>query len=155
MYFQTEIPLCMSPGQRAIVNRLSLYFRICTIIVWTAGVISAQNLVPNPNFESYSSCPTSISQLPLAVPWITPTVATPDYFHVCTGSISVDVPSNFGGGGYQFPLTGDAYAGAFFKGFDKFMRKSAGLTCPGLSSFVIILSETSLINSKDTPISSL
>ena len=47
-------------------------------------------------------------------------MATPDYFHVCTGSISVDVPSNFGGGGYQFPLTGDAYAGAFFKGFDTY-----------------------------------
>lgn len=110
----------MSPGLKAISNRFLRYFLICTIIVWTAGAMSSQNLVPNPNFESFSSCPTSISQIPLAVPWITPTVATPDYFNACTGSLSVDVPGNFGGGGYQFALTGDAYAGAFFRGFDTY-----------------------------------
>ncbi len=78
--------------------------------------MSAQNLVPNPNFETYSSCPTSISQLNLATPWVTPTIATPDYFNSCSNNIAVDVPTNFGGGGYQLPLNGNGYAGCYFKG---------------------------------------
>src|SRR5439155_4534041 len=31
------------------------------------------NLVPNPGFESFTSCPNSISQLNLAAPWFQPT----------------------------------------------------------------------------------
>src|SRR5712672_2389986 len=71
----------------------------------------AQNLVPNPSFEYYSSCPTDGAQLALAVPWFNPTINTPDYCNACyigPSSIPVDVPVNLFG--YQLARTGVAYA---------------------------------------------
>lgn len=69
------------------------------------------NLVPNPSFEQYSSCPSSLNQVYLASPWFNPTQGTSDYFNACftnTG-FSADVPSNWIG--YQNARTGDAYTG--------------------------------------------
>jgi gliding motility-associated-like protein len=74
----------------------------------TTLILSAQNLVPNPSFESNSGCPTSISQLYLANFWSSPTAATPDYIHTCGTGTWVTVPNPFGG--YQQPRTGNAYA---------------------------------------------
>ncbi len=73
---------------------------------------TTQNLVPNPSFENYSSCPTNNSQINLATPWIDPTGASSDYFNSCaTGLSSVSVP--FNGFGYQKARNGDAYAGFY------------------------------------------
>ena len=75
-------------------------------------IIIAQNLVPNPGFESYSSCPTSytvpnVNQINKAVPWDHPCYeGTSDFFHKCGYG-----PSNFAGG--QSPHAGDGYAGFF------------------------------------------
>jgi gliding motility-associated-like protein len=67
----------------------------------------AQNLVPNPSFEIYTSCPTVPSgNIYLAAPWFNPTVTSPDYFHSCSGTT---VPNN--AVGFQYPRTGNAYAG--------------------------------------------
>lgn len=41
------------------------------------------NLVPNPSFESYSTCPDGSSQLYKATPWFNPALGSPDYFNVC------------------------------------------------------------------------
>ena len=72
---------------------------------------SQTNLVPNPSFEDYSSCPTFASQLDRAVPWFNPNIGTPEYFNVCAASnTSVSVPSGFTGN-YQYAKTGSAYAG--------------------------------------------
>jgi gliding motility-associated-like protein len=82
----------------------------------------AQNLVPNPSFESYNLCPTGIggidysptySSFPTVQGWVSPmpTVnGSPDYFNTCAAVGSgVRIPEvTFG---YQNPRTGKAYAG--------------------------------------------
>jgi gliding motility-associated-like protein len=84
--------------------------------------IQAQNLVPNPSFENYTSCPTSFSsgndcnnpgyldEVCKAVPWKNPRVGniTADYFNSC-GFIDASIPINFGG--VQPARTGNAYVG--------------------------------------------
>ena len=42
------------------------------------------SLLPNPSFETYSSCPTYYSELNLATPWYQATNATTDYFNTCS-----------------------------------------------------------------------
>jgi hypothetical protein len=69
------------------------------------------NLVPNPQFENYSTCPYFFSQVPLAAPWFNPTVATPDYFNTCATFWPVGVPGNWFGN--QTPYSGNGYMGAF------------------------------------------
>lgn len=73
----------------------------------------AQNLVPNPSFEQYSSCPSGLSgpnsELIKAIPWNYPTEGTADYFNACSIIPSSDVPDN--GMGTQSARTGVAYAG--------------------------------------------
>jgi len=72
--------------------------------------LSAQvNLVPNPSFEYFTTCPTGLSQLAYAYPWFAPSVGTPDYYNSCnTGVVSVPFQST----NYQPARTGVAYAGA-------------------------------------------
>lgn len=47
------------------------------------STLSSQNLVPNPSFETYTSCPNSADQLGNAKPWFKPSTGTPDYFNGC------------------------------------------------------------------------
>lgn len=69
---------------------------------------SAQpNLVPNPSFEQYTQCPTSISNITQATGWYSYTLTTPDYYN-CT-SLNTGIPRNFSG--YQYPASGNGYAG--------------------------------------------
>jgi hypothetical protein len=71
-----------------------------------------QNLVPNPGFEDYTSCPNGISELALAAPWFQPTAGTSDYFNTCASfSSQAGVPSNFAGS--QTAHGGQAYAGEY------------------------------------------
>ncbi|MGB3947305.1 MAG: T9SS type A sorting domain-containing protein [Bacteroidia bacterium] len=67
----------------------------------------SQNLVPNPSFEEYSSCPTSQCGISLATGWYSAGY-TPDYYNTCA-SWPFGVPGN--AAGYQFPSTGNAYVG--------------------------------------------
>ena len=76
------------------------------------AVCTAQNLVPNPSFEIYSSCPTGASQIFLAPPWTQPTTGTCDYFNACaTVASTVSVPDNLLG--HQYARTGNGYSGFF------------------------------------------
>ena len=72
--------------------------------------IHAQNnLVINPSFETYTTCPNSGSQMYLAVNWWA-VMNTPDYLNSCaTLTTQVSVPNNFFG--HQHSATGQAYAG--------------------------------------------
>jgi hypothetical protein len=71
----------------------------------------AQNLVPNGDFEYYTSCPTNASQTSLAQPWRQYHGATSDYFNVCTSSPNVGIPlSAFG---YQYAASGNAHMGGY------------------------------------------
>ncbi len=68
------------------------------------------NLVPNPSFESFTSIPTTLGQLNLASPWVSPTNGSPDYFHsLASASSTVSVPTNAFGS--QPAHSGRAYAG--------------------------------------------
>ncbi|TAK33133.1 MAG: gliding motility-associated C-terminal domain-containing protein [Saprospiraceae bacterium] len=75
--------------------------------------LKSQNLVPNPSFEEYTSCPISTwsnNSIIYALNWSTPTLST-DYFHACTVDPLIAVPQNFKG--YQNARTGEGYAGIF------------------------------------------
>jgi hypothetical protein len=75
------------------------------------ALCSGVNLVPNGDFESYSTCPAGTSQMTFAAPWYAPTLGSPDYFNGCAPPpFAASVPTNFTG--VQAALSGQAYAGA-------------------------------------------
>ncbi len=75
------------------------------------GASHAVNLVPNPDFEIYSSCPTNYGQSNLAAPWDTPNTGTSDYLNACAPVVypSLNVPQNQLG--FQAAYSGVGYAG--------------------------------------------
>lgn len=78
--------------------------------VLVASAAHAQNLVPNPSFENYTTCPNSASQITFAFPWNTPTAGSPDYFHACDITPNnFSVPAN--SFGTEPAHTGNGYAG--------------------------------------------
>jgi hypothetical protein len=85
--------------------------------------LKAQNLVYNPGFEEYSSCPEGV-QFNNCTGWFNPmnpqdqqnipsVYTTPDIYNTCTSNQPVifSVPSNWVG--FQYPLTGNSYAGIY------------------------------------------
>jgi hypothetical protein len=71
-------------------------------------LLKGQNLVPNPGFELYDSCPNNQFQIHYASGWSSYGF-TSDFFNSCAASFSIiDVPTN--GAGYQ-PALGNGYAG--------------------------------------------
>jgi len=93
-----------------------MHFKLYTRIIITGMIISstlsAQNLVLNPSFEDYSSCPTFGSQINLATPWIEPNAgSTSDYYNQCHTGTKVGVPNNWKG--QQAARTGVGYAGFY------------------------------------------
>lgn len=94
--------------------RLVLFF---TVLVCKGLFAQPINLVPNPSFEIYDTCPSpgfssGWNSICYAVPWFQPNSpnitcsGSSDYFNACAGA----VPSN--GIGFQDARTGKAYAGA-------------------------------------------
>lgn len=83
---------------------LTIFLLLLSTVMW------AQNLVPNGNFESLSSCPTQFAQTHLAPPWIQYTGGTTDFLHTC-GNGRVVVPTSYFG--YQMPASGDGYGGLY------------------------------------------
>ncbi len=78
-----------------------------------AQLLCAQNLVPNPSFENYDSCPRYNGDL-FCIPWYSPTVSTPDYFNECwneSWNDNMDVPINRFGA--EAARSGVAYAGIY------------------------------------------
>jgi hypothetical protein len=68
-----------------------------------------QNLVPNPSFEEYDTCPDFSSQIARSIGWIAST-PTPDYFNICAPGYSwCTIPQNYFG--TRAPASGNAYAG--------------------------------------------
>ncbi|MCB0695958.1 MAG: T9SS type A sorting domain-containing protein [Chitinophagaceae bacterium] len=76
-------------------------------------VSAQQNLVPNGDFEYYTSCPTNLSQTNVCTGWSQFTTGTSDYFNSCytSGTSGVGVPNNFRG--YQLAASGNGYMGGY------------------------------------------
>ncbi|WP_276133692.1 gliding motility-associated C-terminal domain-containing protein [Polluticoccus soli] len=95
-------------------------FFLFTLTLLVFRTACAQNLISNPSFEQYISCPTS--NIPPfnnhCVGWKQYTFATPDYFNSCVNFSSNGVPQNFFG--TQTPAHGNAYAGVYEYFFDPF-----------------------------------
>ncbi|MFK7782954.1 OmpA family protein [Psychroserpens sp.] len=69
----------------------------------------AQNLVLNPSFEEYISCPESIGQFNYSVKdWSTPNFSSTDYFNTCSEGVGA---INYNG--QQTPRTGKGYSGIY------------------------------------------
>jgi gliding motility-associated-like protein len=51
------------------IKNFILFFLFTATFVTTKGQIIGPNLVPNPDFEIYDTCPTSVSQICMASPW--------------------------------------------------------------------------------------
>ncbi len=66
------------------------------------------NLVPNPGFEQYDTCPYAFTQLNFTVGWTSPNGSTPDYWNACDTGVA-NIPNNVKG--YQMAHSGDAFAG--------------------------------------------
>lgn len=98
------------------MNKFLLSIFCCLLVTATAN---SQNLVPNPSFEDFITCPNSSSQMFYAVPWVQPSghQGTSDYFNECCVSPiplqnpPVGVPANLLGN--QAARTGAAYGGFF------------------------------------------
>jgi len=72
-------------------------------------LVEGQNLVPNPSFEHYTSCPTSDGMIYLASPWQDPSTGSSDYFNECSSSNQASVPTSIFG--HRWPRTGKGYVG--------------------------------------------
>ncbi len=95
-------------------------FTFCWLVMLTIGVKS-QNLVPNPSFEDFITCPTQQGEIFYAVPWFAGTKdyygnlsSSTDYYNSCNNFINglFGVPSVAFGN--QYAKTGNAYAGFIF-----------------------------------------
>ena len=82
---------------------------IFSLLAISLNVNAQLNLVTNPSFEQYSSCPTGLAQANKATGWNSFNSA--EYFNVCATSTDVQVPVNYMG--YQNAATGNAYCGFF------------------------------------------
>lgn len=58
----------------------------CFSFFLASTLVSAQNLVPNGDFETFITCPDSLGQLSRADSWVTPTRGSSDYFNACFGN---------------------------------------------------------------------
>ena len=84
-----------------------------SIALVLANIGFSQNLIVNPDFESFFSCPvfpTGINGNGVTN-WTQPTNATSDLFHTCNTNGILDVPNNTISVGYQNSLSGNAYGG--------------------------------------------
>ncbi|MCE9539031.1 MAG: hypothetical protein K8R85_07425 [Bacteroidetes bacterium] len=82
-----------------------------SLLIFSFTFLNAQNLVPNPSFEQYSSCPNTECGISLAAGWYSAGY-TPDYYNSCgspSGPFEFGVPQN--AVGYQHPASGNAYVG--------------------------------------------
>lgn len=78
----------------------------------------AQNLVPNPSFETYTACPPNLGYIMYCPGWEKPQnhMGSPDYYNTCAQGTVVYVQNNFLGG--QMPASGNAYAGIILKNWN-------------------------------------
>lgn len=103
-------------------------FCLCIALLTVSAIpVSAQNLVPNGDFEQYNSCPTTFTStsggttgiayspgytdFPTVKDWVRPVYNnTPDYYNACASG-NMGIPAN--ATGYQTAHSGNGYAGIY------------------------------------------
>jgi len=95
------------------MNKKLLFFFFIVSNQFISINTSAQNMVPNPGFETISSCPTTDGQINYAIPWSDPGATSSDLFQTCASfnGSGMGIPAN--NNGFQQPHTGHGYAGLF------------------------------------------
>ncbi|MGB0369370.1 MAG: hypothetical protein ACPGD8_08175, partial [Flavobacteriales bacterium] len=89
------------------------WFSLLFLFLLQHFVVAQVNLVPNPSFEDFTACPTFASQLDRAAPWFNPNIGSPEYYNSCAAPGSyMSLPSGTSGH-YQYPKTGNGFAGLF------------------------------------------
>lgn len=90
------------------MERLTKIVILISLMSFQNFIVKAQvNLVPNPSFEEYDSCPRFLDDFS-AKDWFNPTIASPDYYNGCN-TFNSGVPMNELGN--QYARTGIAYTG--------------------------------------------
>jgi hypothetical protein len=72
-------------------------------------IFGQTNLVQNPSFEIYDTCPNNIGQIYLAIGWFNSGTSTVDYFNQCSSNWGVPGST----AGYQNAATGVGYGGFY------------------------------------------
>jgi gliding motility-associated-like protein len=72
---------------------------------------NSQNLIINPSFEDTTQCPNTGGQISYAPNWVSANGATPDLFNACANQTTTGVGIPNTGFGYQYPRTGNGFAG--------------------------------------------
>lgn len=114
------MPVCFLFCVTVLRFRRSFLSAFLITLVW--GVYG-QNLVPNPGFEEYTSCPGSYSQHAAefrAKNWRSANRGTPDQFHSCSKGEG-GVPYNWAG--ISEAYEGNGYAGIYIWMIDKTFRE--------------------------------
>lgn len=92
------------------VSQTVVRYLTLLLCLFYIGSVWAQNLIKNPSFEDFVSCPTALGNLAEDVPnWSTPTEGSTDYFNGC--SETMGTPNNFNG--TQPADFGNGYAGLY------------------------------------------
>lgn len=98
---------------------------LSVLILFVIPLLGQPNLIPNPSFEQYYSCPNNNQQADTCIGWHS-LMFTPDYYNRCTNIIAATIPNNIGG--YQDTYDGDGYMGIInFFGY-YFWRELIGTT---------------------------
>src|SRR6185437_7772042 len=88
---------------------VKIFFVFCFFSLITKG---QTNLVPNPGFIVYDTCPDNVSQINRAIDWVSPSTGTPDYYNQCCTLGSLYLGVQYNNGGFQEAINNDgAYAG--------------------------------------------
>jgi hypothetical protein len=110
-------PTCQRYGQwlkKKIADNMKInkYLKLLFLLysLFQGKNIIAQNLVPNPCFEQYSSCPDFLIQLSNCMGWSS-YKETPDYFNNCSNVPGIKPPNSYFG--FQYPHNGNGYAGIY------------------------------------------
>lgn len=88
-------------------SKKTLVFFVFILSSFTA---SSQNLVPNPSFEIYDTCPDWFQQISRATGWKA-LVLTPDFLHKCSNFNQTSIPYNFFGVQETVNINDNGYSG--------------------------------------------
>jgi hypothetical protein len=111
-------PFMAFPYLYSVRRLLNIFLCICFGVLSFKGYPQG-NLVPNPNFELFSTCPDWGNEIYKATPWFQPNIwngnttnsSSSEYLNQCSSDLYSNVPNNFFG--LETAKSGSGYAGIF------------------------------------------